>query len=296
MLIMLYSDTNYVLDGFKAEFSVTNCLNNCSSHGLCQKHHCLCAGDYIGTDCSLKSCDCGDDGSRGFCDGDRCECHSDLSGQSCDLHKNNPDPGQWIWLTNSSNSFSKRTGHIAVYYEPSDSLFVFGGFNLNDVIASLEVFNFTANSWTDGSGKPLKAVQDDKLTDKKALKDLLLDDQSVLDQFWFRAALLSHVETPQPEPTSTKEVDENFQPSPRYGHAACVINDSFIIYGGKLENGSFSDEMWQYNITKREWSLRASRSGITPPKLARHTLTFVTSNRYVYLFGGALENGEFSSQ
>jgi hypothetical protein len=56
MLVLLYSDTNYVLDGFRAEFSITECPNNCSNHGLCYEHSCVCESDWGGYDCSKKLC------------------------------------------------------------------------------------------------------------------------------------------------------------------------------------------------------------------------------------------------
>lgn len=307
MLILLYSDTNYVLDGFRAEFSVTNCLNNCSAHGLCLNHSCLCTGDWIEQDCSSKACDCGDDENRGFCSKDRCECRNNFSGQSCTLNKHNPDPSQWHWITNTTQSFSKRTAHTAIYHEASDSVYIFGGFDLNNVLDSFEVFRFNSSSWENDEGLFIKSRKDDDPREKAALKDVLLDEHSdakrnlgVLDQFWFRAALLSHVQTPSNSQESfsggTKSSRNITKPEPRYAHAACSIDDAFVIYGGKLANGNLSNELWLFNISTKEWSLRASRSVLTPLKLARHTLTFVDSNRYIYLFGGAMSNGEFSSQ
>lgn len=301
---MLYSDTNYALDGFLAEFSVTSCLNNCSNHGLCQDRSCLCAGDWIGEDCSEKACDCGDDERRGLCDINRCVCLEDFSGQSCTLRKYSPDPSQWHWISNSSRSFTRRAAHSAVHHEATDSLFVFGGYDLNRVLGSLEVFKFDSNTWEDEYGQPILHRHVSESKTKAALKDVLLDENSdeknrlgVLDQFWFRAALLSHVQTPSIDRENTSERNRSrVQPPPRYGHAACAINDSFVIYGGKLANGKLSSDLWLFNISTREWTLRAAQSRISPPKLTRHTLTLVTSNGYVYLFGGALESGEFSSR
>lgn len=76
MLILLYSDTNYVLDGFKAEFYVSNCPNNCTNRGKCIGHQCVCLGDWIGKDCSLHACpdNCGASEGRGFCLKEHCRC------------------------------------------------------------------------------------------------------------------------------------------------------------------------------------------------------------------------------
>lgn len=74
MLILLYSDTNYVLEGFQAEYNIYNCPNNCSQHGACVGHTCVCEGDWGGKDCSRELCPnrCG---SKGVCKGGRCHCH-----------------------------------------------------------------------------------------------------------------------------------------------------------------------------------------------------------------------------
>jgi hypothetical protein len=74
-----------------------------------------------------------------------------------------------------------------------------------------------------------------------------------------------------------------------------VIPDGFVIFGGILGNNSFSNDLWSYNIsTKIKWKLRARFSKFYPPKLARHSITLV--NDTIYLFGGSLEDGKFSSR
>lgn len=90
MLILLYSDTNYVLDGFRAEFFVTNCPNNCSDHGMCSPlHKCYCEGTWGGHDCGLDLCPegCGKDLHRGECKMNRCHCKPGYSGQACSLSR-----------------------------------------------------------------------------------------------------------------------------------------------------------------------------------------------------------------
>lgn len=90
MLILLYSDTNYVLDGFRAEFFVTNCPNNCSDHGMCSPlHKCYCEGTWGGDDCGLDLCPegCGKDQHRGECKMNRCQCERGYSGQACSLYR-----------------------------------------------------------------------------------------------------------------------------------------------------------------------------------------------------------------
>lgn len=305
MLVLLYSDTNYVLDGFAAHFSVTNCKNNCSAHGLCLNHSCLCTGDWVGTDCNTKACDCGDDENRGACNRDRCECRNDFSGQTCSLQKFNPEPSQWHWITNGTNSFSRRAAHTAIYHQPTDSLYIFGGYDLNNILGSLEVFRFKTSVWEDEDGNRISNNHFDESAGKSVLKDVLLDDDSerkrnlgVNDQFWFQAALLSHVQSPSVsvEEPNSKISRNRTKPEPRYGHAACLIRDTFVIYGGKLASGKPSGELFLYNISDGEWTLRATGSTLKPPKLTKHTLTFVDTSDFIYLFGGSMDNGEFSSR
>lgn len=92
------------------------------------------------------------------------------------------------------------------------------------------------------------------------------------------------------------------RPMNRYGHAACRVNTpggGFVIYGGKLENGSLSNELWLFNASaeqhEKQWSLRAVNSTIQPPALTRHTITLANQD-YLYVFGGSLKTGEFSSR
>lgn len=86
------------------------------------------------------------------------------------------------------------------------------------------------------------------------------------------------------------------RPSGRYGHAAENVAGGFVIFGGKLANGSLSNELWMYNVIENggQWILRATNSKFKPPPLSRHTLT--KAGEYLYVFGGSLSNGEFSSR
>lgn len=103
MLILLYSDTNYVLEGFRAEFSITDCPNNCSDHGVCFNNRCACALEWGGFDCSKKLCpdDCGRQFGRGRCDEGQCVCYGGYSGQSCSLYEMDSVGNKWHWLSHS---------------------------------------------------------------------------------------------------------------------------------------------------------------------------------------------------
>lgn len=90
-------------------------------------------------------------------------------------------------------------------------------------------------------------------------------------------------------------------PMHRYGHAACSVEiegGGFVIHGGKLENGSLSNDLWLFNASANQsedyWILRAFNSTLQIPPLTRHTITLVGD--HLYVFGGSLSNGEFSSR
>lgn len=90
-------------------------------------------------------------------------------------------------------------------------------------------------------------------------------------------------------------------PMHRYGHAACAIHvdgGGFVISGGKLDDGRLSNDLWMFNASAKQpedyWILRATNSSFQPPPLTRHTITL--AGEYLYVLGGSLSNGEFSSR
>ncbi|XP_076675325.1 multiple EGF like domains 8 isoform X4 [Andrena cerasifolii] len=421
MLILLYSDTNYVLDGFHAEFSVTNCPNNCTNHGKCINNTCFCENDWGGRDCSRALCpnNCSFGGECGL---KRCQCHNGYSGQSCSLHRTHPEGNKWHWLSHSEGGLRPRAAHTAVYIKETDSLYVFGGYDLNYILSDLEMYRFSTSQWEDeygsvlegtssaeyldpmliateleriGSGakelyglrtssliwRVLYSIKDNntfslpnhgnvengqhgwtefrntaehKERERKAqetregdkskstiriernddlrrkhsrhpkpryaqtarhrrnLENLNLyrelrvpntksdvlnwEEQSVEDpieeNIFIQDPKLAADESFNDEPTKPPTV-ELPKPSPRYGHAACRYDDGFVIYGGKVQDGTLSNELWHYNVNTRIWTLRAKNSPFYPPQLTRHTLTL--ANDYIYLFGGSTVDGEFSS-
>lgn len=165
MLILLYSDTNYVLGGFQAEFSVTDCPRNCSGHGECVRtcadedcrHVCVCQQRWGGSDCSRELCpdSCGGKEARGLCDGGRCQCRRPFSGMACSLEPNDPIGNRWHWLAHAGHGLKPRAAHSAVYVTDTDSLYVFGGYDLNNVLDDFSVYRFSSSVWEDEHGNIL---------------------------------------------------------------------------------------------------------------------------------------------
>ncbi|XP_058126471.1 multiple epidermal growth factor-like domains protein 8 isoform X2 [Anopheles coustani] len=301
MLILLYSDTNYVLEGFRAEFFVTNCPNNCTGNGRCADHMCVCDSGWMGSDCSLEVCPfrCGEEEGRGKCRTDRCECSMDYVGQSCSLHRSNPVPKEWHWLSKSRNGLPPRAAHTAVYHQPSDSLYVFGGYNLNEVLDSLYVYRFAKNQWEDEWGLRVEhnhtEASGSEAEEKALRRAMFLEVETDRLGLSKEPNFLSNViYTLADNRTDVDGYGNGSRPAARYGHAAATVPDGFVLFGGKLSTGQQANDLWLYNVSHQggAWFERGLESRLRPPPLTRHTLTL--AGGFLYVFGGATEDGEFS--
>lgn len=245
MLILLYSDTNYVRNGFEATFSVAPCPRNCSNQGLCQNHRCICDTLWTGSSCEDPLCpsDCGSAEGRGECNMNgtqtpRCECRSGYSGADCSLPDSNKNGGN-SWHLVSSSEVTARASHSGTYVQHMDSFYVFGGFTFRQVLGDTLVFSFRDNQWT--------------------------------------------------------SIDTDPSPSPRHGHAAVCYHDNLILFGGELEDSTLSNELWFFNVSSRQWRLMKPKNPLAPPPLTKHSATLVDFY-WLYVIGGSLSDGTFSSQ
>lgn len=48
-----------------------------------------------------------------------------------------------------------RAAHSAVYVNETDSLYVFGGYDLNTILGDLVIFRFNHSQWEDEDGKTI---------------------------------------------------------------------------------------------------------------------------------------------
>ncbi|KAK3860683.1 hypothetical protein Pcinc_033276 [Petrolisthes cinctipes] len=164
MLVLLYSDTNYVLEGFVAEYSITDCPLNCSSRGECVNHQCECDTLYSGAGCEYERCpeNCGMTQNHGSCskppsthrDPDPppyCQCDEGYYGDGCSLSKLDNEGGTWHWLWRGGPPFNARTSHSSVYLPHLDRLYIYGGYDLNRVMGDLFMFDFGTSVWVNMS-------------------------------------------------------------------------------------------------------------------------------------------------
>ncbi len=260
MVVLLYSDTNYVLEGFSAEYSITDCPFNCSNHGHCVNHSCVCEAAYIGEACEFEACpdQCGFKESRGWCEKKdglyQCVCNEGFMGLDCSLETKSSAGNSWHLLGRGGGA---RAAHDGVYLRTLNKFYTFGGFDLNVPLGDLVSFDLSVSKWTN-------------LTEPNVTKSLSEEDGQIEDE-------------------------KPVFPRPRYGHAMGPLGEGFVLYGGQLANGSLSDELFHYDAISDEWTLLAQNSSIRPPPLTRHTLA-VVNNTFIYIFGGGMVNGEFSSR
>lgn len=66
-----------------------------------------------------------------------------------------------------------RAAHTAIYDDETDSLYVFGGYNLNYVLDNLEIYRFNTSEWEDEYGTIL-GIKKSKFINSKIEKSTFL--------------------------------------------------------------------------------------------------------------------------
>ena len=208
---------------------------------------------------------------RGKCspDGSHCECLSGYSGDDCSLDENNFIGNTWHFLSrNPGGTFTARASHASVYNDPRDSLFVYGGFDLNFILGDLIVYKFQESEWSAFDYEKAEFLSDNSTA---------MNSQS---KFNVKKSILNFA-------------SDETRPPPLYGHAMENAQDGFVIYGGVGPAG-LSNELWYFNITTSTFSKKAGESSWTPPALSEHSLTLAEG--YLYAFGGSTLHGKFSRE
>ncbi|XP_071957536.1 multiple epidermal growth factor-like domains protein 8 [Antedon mediterranea] len=237
MLVILYSDTNYILRGFQANYRIQDCVMDCSNQGTCVNNVCVCDNGHTGEWCQQVQCPNSCNAPNGHCDftSNICECNEGYVGEDCSLNLSSNDnlAGYYTLCSSFDYEFKGRTGHAGQFHEKSNSLWVFGGFNLYTTLVSMDYYNFTSNKW-----------------------------QTVPFQ------------------------SDSIQPAARYGHTMTVYQDTVIVFGGSLDNGSLLNDLWQFNITSQQWTLLDDATQSPAPSLTTDHSAVLVYNTTLYIFGG----------
>lgn len=305
MLIYFFSDRNYVLQGFYAHYSISDCPYNCSDRGICnnETHTCHCEPGHTGLGCRTSSCpgSCVDN-MHGTCSLSTylCECLADSGwfGYDCSLPVNQSrNESGWHVVLPSSDVLQPRAGHSGAFVQSKNCLYVFGGYNLNEFLNDLVVYCFRtgatnlwnavahSNPWPAARhGHAMTSIKEKLymfggiLANGEHGSDLWMYD--VNSQHWTQLAVSSDV-----------------KPSAVASHTLTAVDDMYLyLFGGRTASGKFMCNMYRINISAPDqWMEVRVRGGKECDRcLVGHSAVFHPASRSLLIFGGFLtDNARF---
>eukprot|EP00112_Aurelia_sp_Birch-Aquarium-sp1_P002510 Seg1278.10 transcript_id=Seg1278.10/GoldUCD/mRNA.D3Y31 product="Ras guanine nucleotide exchange factor F" protein_id=Seg1278.10/GoldUCD/D3Y31 len=197
---------------------------------------------------------------------------------------------KYLWSPLFPQSSSKfppsRSKHAAVLYH--GHIYIFGGRGRTSTLKDLWRYSLVENAWdlTKGqSGSIPPALQEQTAVVYKN------------DAYIFGGAFATDQRTPfwsyEFESLTWKDLSRRkFQKEPlnRRAHTAVVYRDSMFIFGGYLDTGSATNELWRYCFTTLRWYLLTPKEG-TEVITARHSHSAVVHSNAIWIFGGFENRG-----
>lgn len=295
MLLLLFSDPNYTLEGFKAEYTISLCPLNCSGAGECvqiqNEHICKCHESRFGFACQNVIT----------------SSVNVTNGTSVGANVNNREkelvsPAQSLISANYKSPLA-RVGHSAI--QSKNLLYIFGGYDLNDVLDDLWVVDMNSNNVT----QILKPVE-----------EALVFTQ---EDFFWPIGRYGHAGIPYADgflvyggylqgSGITDELlyynvkERQWSVIPNNGrlpalayHTITKAGTFAYVYGGGTRWGGFSHSLYRFRENEpADWELiYSSCCGKAEERaLLGHTMTFWPSRNALVLYGGvgAAEVGRFS--
>ena len=291
MLIYFYSDRNYVLEGFKASYTITDCPFNCSGNGQCDvpTHKCHCYSGFSGTSCDIPVCphNCL---SHGTCDmiKEKCTCEQGYTGMDCSLATNSSD-GQstWYQLAPEGVGFGARTGHAGAFIARSNSLYIFGGNTLNSLLNDLVQYDFSDNTWrtVNQSTSVLwpRARQAHAIVthgEDFYMYGGLYSDGAMSNELWL-------YET-QAKQWRLKATTSTLKAPQVASHTLTLVENWLYLFGGRTAKGEFLSDIHRIAIpTATEWEKVEARGGkLADRRLVGHSTIYHPQSKSLLVFGG----------
>lgn len=81
-------------------------------------------------------------------------------------------------------------------------------------------------------------------------------------------------------------------PCPRVGHTSSMIGDSMYVIGGRADPSNILNDVWVFNLTKKDWRLLECSGS---PFLPRHRHAAAAVGSRIFVFGGIHNDMIFSS-
>ncbi|XP_067662212.1 multiple epidermal growth factor-like domains protein 8 [Haliotis asinina] len=286
MLLYLFTDRNYMRDGFETNYFVYDCPWNCSGRGHCVNHTCICNKDYTGSGCEHRLCPnlCS---NNGVCDkyGEKkCLCNVGYTGQSCSLstHDNN---GTGKWYTLAETGYPARTSHTGFFHDQTECLWMFGGYDLNNVLDDVVRYCMKENKWESltKSGSWPEGRRGHAMAGFKEgfyiFGGILANDSHSNELWFFNLTTLEWTE---------KALNSTVKPLPVTGHTLTTVEKWIYLFGGKTEDRVFIDHIYRIALLEGEqWEKVLVRGGNYPPKcLVGHTMVYYKEAKSLVVFGG----------
>lgn len=311
ILVHMYSDFNWALEGFEAHFYVEDCVHNCSGHGHCDtaSAKCICASGWTGDGCERPTCpsSCGEGAGRGSCNqaAHRCFCSAAWTGADCGTRVH-----RGAFTTMPAEMVGPRNQHSMVYRAGADEVWVYGGFDQYDETwdrfrADLEVYSFDSQSWA-RVREPLEApipraghtavVHADKMLvfggrvsspspspspgGNSSLSKWISPHSGVATNEFWSFDFTDRVWTPLAVTGTTGVTAQAV-----YGHTATIAGDAMHILGGLGRRGELVWQHLRYDLRRREWQ-HGSTAGSFPGGLFGHSAVYAPQTDSIYVYGG----------
>ncbi|XP_033100156.1 multiple epidermal growth factor-like domains protein 8 [Anneissia japonica] len=293
MLVVLYSDSNYVLEGFQATYHIQNCTLDCSDHGTCVDNTCTCNSGYVGEWCQAQGCPSSCNTPNGECNvfTKVCECAEGFVGEDCNFQTASNDGGATFYLLSSSikNEFTGRTGHAGAFHKDSNSLWIFGGFDLYSALDSIVYYNFTSNKW--------QRVSFDSDSMKPAARyghtmTLFNDMLIVFGGSLINGTLVNDLWQFSIQSQQWTLLDEGVlssAPLPTTDHSAVLVDNTTLYIFGGITPGSYAvRNMFKYDLAGQiGWEEVIPRGGnIHEVGVTGHSCVYHIHSKSLVVFGG----------
>jgi len=211
--------------------------------------------------------------------------HSDTT-LSHDLEKSfNLQNARHLWSPLFPDSGSKfppcRSKHAAVLYY--GSIYIFGGRGKSSTLKDIWRYSLSENKWDQiklQCGSIIPALEEHTA--------VIYKNQAYIFGGMFAVDKRTPFWSYEFETSKWKDLNHSsYQKEPinRRGHTAVIYRDSMFLFGGILDTGHASNELWRYNFESFRWYLLVPKEGteaITP----RHSHTSVVHNNCIWVFGG----------
>ncbi|XP_068027696.1 F-box only protein 42 isoform X2 [Anomalospiza imberbis] len=185
---------------------------------------------------------------------------------------------------------TQRFSHSACYYDPNQSMYVFGGCtqsSCNAAFNDLWRLDLNSKEW-------IRPLASGSYPSPKAGATLVVyKDLLVLFGGWTRPSpyplhqperFFDEIHTYSPSKNWWNCIMTTHGPPPMAGHSSCVIEDKMIVFGGSLGSRQMSNDVWVLDLEQWAWS-KPSISGPSPhPRGGQSQI--VIDNETILILGG----------